>query len=423
MRIWATLKIALRALRRNKMRTVLTMLGIIIGVGAVIAMVGIGNGAKAQVSARIAALGQNVIQIFSGSLNRGGVFTGFGGAGTLTVEDALAIQNEVPGVAAVSPEVRGGGGQITAGENNWNAPIMGEGIDYLIIRQWELAEGTMFTELDERSATKVCVLGKTTADKLFPDEDAVGKTIRIKNVPLKVLGVLSRKGASMGGDDQDDRVIIPYTTCMKRFAGVTTLRMMQVSAVSADQMTSVQNAITEVLRQRHRIQPGRDDDFIIRNQQEIAETANATTETMTVLLAGVAVISLIVGGIGIMNIMLVSVTERTREIGIRMAVGARGRDILLQFLTEATTLSVIGGAIGITLGVNAQRIVKWVALFCTKTGIPSEFINSAAGWPTLVSMDSIVIAFVFSAAVGIFFGFYPARKASKLDPIEALRYE
>ena len=406
MRILATLKIALRALRRNKMRTVLTMLGIIIGVGAVIATVGIGNGAKAQVSARIAALGQNVIQIFSGSLNRGGVFTGFGGAGTLTVEDALAIRNEVPGVVAVSPEVRGGGGQITAGENNWNAPIFGEGIDYLTIRQWELTEGAMFTEADERSAAKVCVLGKTTADKLFPDEDALGKTIRIKNVPLKVIGLLARKGASMGGDDQDDRVLIPYTTCMKRFAGVTTLRMMQLSADSAERMAGVQNAITEILRQRHRILPGRDDDFIIRNQQEISETANATTETMTALLAGVAIISLIIGGIGIMNIMLVSVTERTREIGIRMAVGARGWDILLQFLIEAVTLSSIGGLIGIGLGIGGAKVITLVK-----------------NWPTLVSLNWILISFAFSALVGVAFGFYPAHKASRLDPIDALRYE
>ena len=406
MRIGATFKIALRALRRNKMRTVLTMLGIIIGVGAVIAMVGIGNGAKAQVTARIASLGQNVIQIFSGSLNRGGVFTGFGGAGTLTPEDAIAIKNEVPGVMAVSPEVRGGGGQIVAGENNWNSPILGQGVDYLTIRQWELAAGAMFTEMDERSSAKVCLLGQTTKDRLFPDEDAVGKTIRMKGVPLKVVGVLTRKGASMGGDDQDDRVVIPYTTCMKRFAGVTTLRMIQLSAESASQMTDVQNAITEILRQRHRIQAGRDDDFMIRNQQEIAETANATTETMTALLAGVAVISLIVGGIGIMNIMLVSVTERTREIGIRMAVGARGHDILLQFLIEAVTLSSIGGLVGIGVGIGTAK-----------------FLAAVKGWPTVVSMDSVVISFVFSAAVGIFFGFYPARKASKLDPIEALRYE
>ncbi|HEU0039518.1 MAG TPA: ABC transporter permease [Verrucomicrobiae bacterium] len=422
MRIWATIKIALRALRRNKLRTALTMLGIVIGVGAVIAMVGIGNGAKAQVEARIAALGQNVIQIFSGSINRGGVFTGFGGAGTLTVADALAIQSEVPGVAAVSPEVRSGA-QLTAGENNWSSQIMGESTDYLIIRQWDIADGTMFTEADVRSAAKVCVLGQTTADRLFPNEDTAGKTIRAKNVPLKVLGVLKRKGASMFGQDQDDTVIVPYTTAMKRFAGVTTLRSITVSASSTDEMLNAQNGITELLRQRHRIQPGRDDDFIIRNQQEISEAASATTETMTALLAGVAVISLIVGGIGIMNIMLVSVTERTREIGIRMAVGARGRDILSQFLIEAVTLSSIGGAIGIALGVSAPKIVKLLAIVCYKTGIPSDFISSAAGWPTLVSAQSIVVAFAFSAAVGIFFGFYPARKASQLDPIDALRYE
>jgi len=281
----------------------------------------------------------------------------------------------------------------------------------------------MFTEADVRSAAKVCVLGQTTADRLFPNEDTAGKTIRAKNVPLKVLGVLKRKGASMFGQDQDDTVVVPYTTAMKRFAGVTTLRSITVSASSTDEMLNAQNGITELLRQRHRIQPGRDDDFIIRNQQEISEAASATTETMTALLAGVAVISLIVGGIGIMNIMLVSVTERTREIGIRMAVGARGRDILSQFLIEAVTLSSIGGAIGIALGVSAPKIVKLLAIVCYKTGIPSDFISSAAGWPTLVSAQSIVVAFAFSAAVGIFFGFYPARKASQLDPIDALRYE
>jgi putative ABC transport system permease protein len=405
MRYLAVIKIAFRALRRNKMRTVLTMLGIIIGVGAVIAMVALGRGAKAQVEARIAALGQNVIQIFSGSINRGGVFTGFGGAGTLTVDDALAIQTEVANVIAVSPEVRSGA-QISAGENNWSTSVMGEGVDYLTIRQWDLAEGAMFSEADERSAAKVCVLGKTTADKLFPDSSAVGQTIRIKNVPVKVLGVLKPKGASMFGQDQDDTVIVPYTTGMKRFAGVTTLRMIQASAASADALTDVQTAISELLRQRHRIQPGRDDDFIIRNQQEIAEAQTATAETMTALLAGVAIISLIVGGIGIMNIMLVSVTERTREIGIRMAVGARGHDILLQFLIEAVTLSSTGGVLGIALGLGA-----------------AEAITMIKKWPTLVSAESIVIAFVFSAAVGIFFGFYPARKASRLDPIEALRYE
>jgi putative ABC transport system permease protein len=405
MRYLAILRIAFRALRRNKLRTVLTMLGIIIGVGAVIAMVGIGNGAKAQVQARIAALGQNVIMIFSGSINRGGVFSGFGGAGTLTVEDALAIQNEVPGVSVVSPEVRSGA-QIAAGENNWSTQVMGEGVDYLTLRQWDLADGTMFTDVDVRSAAKVCVLGKTTADKLFPDDDPVGKIIRMKNVPVKVLGVLRAKGVSMMGSDQDDTVIIPYTTAMKRLAGVTTLRSINVQSASADQIGDVQNGITDLLRQRHRIQAGRDDDFIIRNQQEISEAASATTEVMTALLAAIASVSLFVGGIGIMNIMLVSVTERTREIGIRMAVGARGRDILLQFLIEAVTLSSTGGVLGILLGIGGAKV-----------------LTAIKNWPTLVSPDSIVIAFVFSAAVGIFFGFYPARKASQLDPIDALRYE
>ena len=405
MRYLAIIKIAFRALRRNKMRTVLTMLGIIIGVGAVIAMVALGRGAKAQVAARIASLGQNTLMVFSGSINRGGVFSGFGGAGTLTVEDAEAIEKEVPGVAAVSPEVRTGG-QIMAGNNNWSTEGRGEDVSYLEIRQWELAEGAMFTEVDVRSAAKVCVLGKTTADKLFPNEDPIGQTIRIRNVPMKVLGVLKAKGVSMFGSDQDDTLIMPYTTAMKRFSGVTTLRTINVQASTSDEVTAVQNGITELLRQRHRIQPGRDDDFMIRNPQEFAEAQNATAETMTALLAGIAGVSLLVGGIGIMNIMLVSVTERTREIGIRMAVGARGRDILLQFLIEAVTLSSIGGILGIALGVGGARMLTMLK-----------------NWATQVSADSVIIAFIFSAAVGIFFGFYPARKASQLDPIDALRYE
>jgi len=405
MRYLVIIKVAFRALRRNKMRTALTMLGIIIGVGAVIAMVGIGNGAKAQVQARIAALGQNVIQLFAGSVNRGGVFSGFGGAGTLTVEDALAIGKEVPGAVAVSPEVRSGA-QIMAGNNNWSTSVMGESVDYLSIRQWDLAEGAMFSEADTRSAAKVCILGQTVATSLFPDESSVGKTIRIRNVPVKVLGVLKPKGASMFGSDQDDVIVVPYTTGMKRFAGVTMLRSINVQAASAERINEVQNGIAELLRQRHRIQPGHDDDFILRNQQEIAETQTAAMDTMTALLAGVAIISLIVGGIGIMNIMLVSVTERTREIGIRMAIGARGRDILLQFLIEAVALSSTGGLLGILCGIGGAKL-----LTLTKN------------WPTLISLDSVILAFVFSAAVGVFFGFYPARKASQLDPIDALRYE
>ncbi len=405
MRYLIILKVAFRALRRNKLRTALTMLGIIIGVGAVIAMVGIGNGAKAQVEARIAALGQNVIMVFSGSITRGGVHTGFGGAGTLTVEDAAAIAKDVPGVSVVSPEVRTGG-QVMAGNNNWSTSLMGESVDYLAIRQWDLADGAMFTEADVRAAAKVCVLGKTTVDKLFPEDDPVGKIIRIKNVPMKVLGVLKSKGVSMFGSDQDDVVLMPYTTAMKRFAGVTTLRSINVQAATAGQMAEVQNAITDLLRQRHRIQPGADDDFMLRNQQELSEAMTATTEVMTALLAAIASVSLLVGGIGIMNIMLVSVTERTREIGIRMAVGARGRDILLQFLIEAVALSSTGGVLGILAGVGGARLITMIK-----------------EWPTLVSPQSIIIAFAFSAAVGVFFGFYPARKASQLDPIDALRYE
>ena len=405
MRIWATIKIALRALRRNKLRTVLTMLGIIIGVGAVIAMVGIGNGAKAQVQARIAALGQNVLLVFAGDFRRGGVSSGFGSAGTLTIEDALAIQNEVPGVAAVSPEIRTFG-QIAVGNQNVNSSVQGEGVDYLTIRQWDLADGSNFTEADVRSAAKVAIIGKTTADRLFAEDDPVGKVIRIRNVPIKVLGVLKAKGSSLMGSDQDDVVIMPYTTAMRRIAGTTTLRGIIISTISSDRMAEVQNGIMELLRQRHRIPAGREDDFTVRSQQEISEAMTATTETMTALLAGVAIISLIVGGIGIMNIMLVSVTERTREIGIRMAVGARGRDILSQFLIEAVTLSSIGGLLGIAVGLGGAKAITVIKQ-----------------WPTLVSVDSIVIAFCFSAAVGVFFGFYPARKAAQLDPIEALRYE
>ncbi len=405
MRIFATLKIALRALRRNKLRTVLTMLGIIIGVGAVIAMVAIGNGAKAQVEGQIASLGQNVILIFSGSTTRGGVNTGWGSAGTLTIDDVAAIEREIPTVTVVSPEIRTVG-QLAVGNLNWNCSMLGEGPEYLTLRQWPLADGAMFTEQDVRGATKVAIIGQTTAKQLFGEEDPIGQIVRVKNVPVKVLGTLKAKGLSIMGTDQDDVVIMPYTTAMKRFSGATTLRSINVQASGAKVLTQTQTQISELLRQRHRIQPGRDDDFTVRNQQEIAEAATATNKIMTMLLAVIASVSLLVGGIGIMNIMLVSVTERTREIGIRMAVGAHGRDILMQFLIEAITLSSLGGILGILLGVGSSRVV-----------------SAKFGWPTLISVESVALAFIFSAMVGIFFGFYPARKASQLDPIDALRYE
>lgn len=404
-RIFATVRIALRALRRNKMRTALTMLGIIIGVGAVIAMVGIGQGAKAQVEGQIASMGQNVILIFSGSVTRSGIHTGWGSAGTLTVEDAEAIQREVPGVIAVSPEVRSGS-QIAAGNQNWFTQVLGESPDYFQIRQWPIVEGAPFTEQDVRSANKVAVIGKTIADQLFPGEDPLGQIIRIKNVPFVVVGVLAPKGLSMMGQDQDDVIIIPYTSAMKRVQGVTTLRSMLVQVAKPTMLPVAQQHIIELLRQRHKIGPGKDDDFTVRTQVEIAEMATATARTMTTLLGAIASVSLVVGGIGIMNIMLVSVTERTREIGIRMAVGARSSDILLQFLIEAVTLSVIGGLIGIALGIAS-----------------SNALAAQMGWPTLTSPTAVVVAFVFSAAIGIFFGFYPARRAAQLDPIEALRYE
>jgi putative ABC transport system permease protein len=405
MRVGPTFKIAFRALRRNKLRSVLTALGIIIGVGAVIAMVGIGNGAKAQVEAQIASLGENVILIFSGSTTSSGIRTGWGGAGTLKIEDAEAIRREVPGILNVSEEVVSNS-QIASGNQNWFTRIYGESAEYLDIRQWALADGAPFTDQDVRSANKVCVIGATTASQIFGSSDAVGQALRIKNVPFTVTGVLTRKGLSTQGVDQDDVVIMPFTTAMKRVAGGTTLRNINVQVGDAKDLALAQQQIIDLLRQRHNIRAGRDDDFTVRNQQEIADAQTAATDVMTGLLAAIAGVSLIVGGIGIMNIMLVSVTERTREIGTRLAVGAHGRDILTQFLIEAVSLSSIGGLIGIIVGV-----------------VGSKAISAVKHWPSLISPSSIIVAFLFSAAVGIFFGFYPARKAAQLDPIEALRYE
>ena len=387
------------------MRSVLTALGIIIGVGAVIAMVGIGNGAKAQVEAQIASLGQNVILIFSGSTTSSGIRTGWGGAGTLKVEDAEAIRREVPGVIGVSEEVASTT-QVAAGNQNWFTRIYGESADYFDIRQWPLADGAPFTPQDVRSANKVCVIGRTTATQIYGNENPIGQILRIKEVPFTITGVLTPKGLSTQGVDQDDIAIMPYTSAMKRVIGGTTLRNINVQIGDARQVEAAQQQIISLLRQRHNIRPGRDDDFTVRNQQEIAEAATATSRIMTLLLGAIAGVSLVVGGIGIMNIMLVSVTERTREIGVRMAVGAHGSDILTQFLIEAVTLSSVGGVIGIICGVGASKI-----------------LSAYAHWPTLISLSSIAIAFLFSGAVGIFFGFYPARKAAALDPIEALRYE
>jgi putative ABC transport system permease protein len=384
---------------------VLTALGIIIGVGAVIAMVGIGNGAKAQVEAQIAGLGQNVILIFSGSTTSSGIRTGWGGAGTLKIEDAEAIRREVPGILNVSEEVVSNS-QIASGNQNWFTRIYGESAEYLDIRQWPLADGAPFTSQDVRSANKVCIIGATTASQIFGSADAVGQVLRIKNVPFTVTGVLTRKGLSTQGVDQDDVVIMPYTSAMKRVAGGTTLRNINVQVADAKDLALAQQQIIDLLRQRHNIRAGRDDDFTVRNQEEIAQAATATADVMTGLLFAIACVSLVVGGIGIMNIMLVSVTERTREIGTRMAVGAHGSDILTQFLIEAVSLSSVGGIIGIIVGV-----------------VGSKTISAVKHWPSLISPSSIVIAFLFSAAVGIFFGFYPARKAAQLDPIEALRYE
>ena len=403
--ILAAFKIAFTGLRRNLLRSLLTMLGIIFGVAAVIAVVSLGNGAKAQVEKQISTLGQNVVMVMSGAASRGGFRMAFGTAGTLTVGDFESIRKEVEGVAGVSPEVRSFA-QVAVGNQNANPQIMGVGFDYAEIRTWRFASGDNFTEADVRNANKVAMIGKTTATQLFGGEDPVGQVIRIKNAPFRIVGLLAPKGVNMMGSDQDDVVLVPYTSAMKRLTGDTTFRSLLVQATEPTLLTSVQSQITELLRQRHRIQQGRDDDFLVRTQQEISEFATETSRVLTLLLGGVAGVSLVVGGIGIMNIMLVSVTERTREIGLRLAVGARGRDILLQFLIEALTLSVVGGLLGIGLG--------WWA---------SDWLSGMMQSPTLIAANSVALAFGSSAMIGIVFGFFPAMKASQLDPIEALRYE
>ncbi len=404
--MFSVFTIALRAIRRNIMRSILTMLGIIVGISAVIVGVSMGNGAKAEVDKQIASMGQNLIIVFSGGGSRGGVRGGFGATPNLTQGDYEAIRREVVGVSGVSPEARGNA-QVVAGNQNTSVGYYGVSEDYAGIRSWKFQSGENFTEVDVRNANKVCVIGKTTSDLLFGEgNDPVGQLIRVKNVPFAIVGLLAPKGANSFGQDQDDVILMPYTSAMKRLSGDTMYRSFNVQAQSADMMSDVQTNLTELLMQRHRIAEGAEPDFSMRTQQEMGDFANSTNRIMTVIIGAFAGISLVVGGIGIMNIMLVSVTERTREIGIRLAVGARARDVLRQFLTEAVVLSAMGGVLGIATG-------YWLAPMLTKF----------AGFPTLISENSVILAFSVSALIGVVFGFFPALKAANLDPIDALRYE
>ena len=406
MRFYEILRIAFDALMRNKMRSVLTMLGIIIGVGAVIAMVAIGQGAQVQVDAQISSLGTNVLLIFPGSFTAGAVRTGAQTGTTLTEDDGLAIKEQCPAVAYLSPMLRTGA-QVVYGDYNWGTSLQGGSPDFFSIRDWHVQDGDFFSDADVRGATKVCLLGKTVADNLFQGDDPVGKTIRVRNIPFRVVGTLQPKGQNMMGQDQDDIIVLPYTTLQKRMMGANVHACgFTASAKSKSQMLEAQQQITDLLRARHKLGPSDDNDFTIRNQTEIAEASASTSKVMTTLLASIASVSLIVGGIGIMNIMLVSVTERTREIGVRMSIGARKRDILTQFLMEAIVLSLLGGVVGIGLGV-----------------VGSSLVSKIAGWPTFVTGSSVGVSVVFSMLVGVFFGYYPARKASLLHPIDALRYE
>ena len=394
-----------RALLRNKLRTVLTALGIIIGVGAVIAMVAIGRGASAMVENQIRSMGDNMLLVFSGQVFSGGVYRGYGGAGTLTVGDFDAINLQVPGVIAASPELRSTERLIAEGKN-WSGTVRGASAAYFQVRDWPLASGAVFTDEEVQSTASVALLGQTVVDRMFPEGDPIGRTLRVGSVPFQIIGVLAKKGAAPWGEDQDDVVIIPYTTSMKRIIGTTRMRSINLKVASAAQMPIAQEQVNLLLRERHNVSDPSLDDFSVRTQDEFIKMATATTRIMTILLGSIAGVSLLVGGIGIMNIMLVSVTERTREIGIRRAVGARGRDIRLQFIVEAIVLSTIGGAIGIGLGIGSAQL-----------------LTHYAGWPALVSGASVAIAFGVSFAVGVVFGFFPAHKAAKLNPIEALRHE
>jgi putative ABC transport system permease protein len=410
MTLWASMRIALRALRVNKLRSALTMLGIVIGVGAVITMVAVGAGAQARVAEQIQSLGSNLIVVLSGSVTSGGVRLGSGSQLTITEDDAWAIQREIPLVEAAAPTTRGGA-QVVYGNLNWATSIQGVTPEYFAARDWAVVAGRTFTQEDVDGATKVALIGQTVTFNLFGDTDPVDQVIRIKNVPFTVVGILDRKGQTTYGQDQDDTVLVPLSTAKKQVVGVSQANAKAVGSISvkvrqAPMMSAAEQEIRGLLRQRHRLQPYQDDDFWIRNLAEVLQSQEQSSQVLTMLLAAIASVSLLVGGIGIMNIMLVSVTERTREIGLRMAVGARSRDILAQFLVEAVTLSLIGGVIGIALGLVGTYSIAYFA-----------------AWSTLIDPRAIVLAFGFAAGVGIFFGFYPARKAAGLDPIEALRYE
>ena len=403
-----SLLIAVRALRVNKMRAMLTMLGIIIGIAAVIAMVAIGAGASKMISDQIASIGSNLLLVVPGSVTSGGMRAGAGGAQTLTYDDAKAIKAECPSVAYVAPTVRGSA-PVVYGNQNWSTLVMGVTPEMLSVRDWPLTAGRNISQSDVDGATKNCLIGQTIAENLFGAADPVGKIIRIKKIPFTVIGILEGKGQSPQGQDQDDVIYIPLTTAQRKLFGSqvrSTVGAIMIQANDADSLKKAEEEVTSLLDQRHRIGPSRDRDFTVRNLSEMLAVSEQSSKVMSILLGAVASISLIVGGIGIMNIMLVSVTERTREIGIRMAIGARQRDILLQFLTEAVLLTTCGGIIGMVVGVSGAMI-----------------ISKIMDWPTLISSQAIIIAFLFSAGVGVFFGFYPARKAAGLNPIDALRYE
>ena len=407
--LWMTVVTALRALRRNVLRSVLTMLGVIIGVAAVLTMVSIGRGANAAVQQQIQSLGNNLIMIIPGATTANGVHSGSGSAASLTVADATTITKECPDVADVAWAKRQVV-QLVYGSQNWSTAAHGVPPSYLSVRDWPLRAGRFFDQRDEAGASAVAVLGQTVVDQLFaPGENPIGATIRVKNVPFEVIGVLVRKGQTAWGQDQDDVVLIPFLTAERRVLGTQilgTVDMVVVTAATAEALPRAEAEIRTILRERHRIPPGQDDDFTVRDLNEIAEASKNASEVMMNLLLSVASVSLLVGGIGIMNIMLVSVTERTREIGVRLAVGARTEHILLQFLVEATALSLVGGAVGLVVGIAATRLIAHLA-----------------EWPTLLSVPAAAGAFLVAGAIGIFFGFYPARRAARLDPIAALRYE